>query len=254
MFLLSFLILCFSLFATPAKENRLAIGQGVASPNVTSLVNVSRGYTPENPAGVLYQGGFIGNIQYVRNGDADTGFELGYSSKSWGASAGLYSDGCDACESVVAGAIGFELAKSVWMGLRYEDESLYGLGFMFNPEGHHRGGLVLEYDEIEGPENDIYNIGLGYAYVSNKNTFALEYSLQELENPSATNEIKVLSPSFSRREGKLQISIGYEMRQGDPSDNTDSFWMGAGFSGKSWHLALYSAYKKEMMLTLSGFL
>ncbi len=239
--------------AAPAEENLIAIGQGVSSPNVTSLMNVSRGYTPENPAGVLYQGGFRGSLQYMKNGDSDIGAELGYSGKTWGLAVGLLQPGCDDCEDVTSAAFGFTMGKSLSLGFRYEDESQYALGLMFNPTGKHRLGLIGEMNDPEGPDNNINNYGVGYSYVSKKNTFAVDYSMQELENPNATNDIQILSPSYSRREGPVQVSLGYEIRQGDTNDNNDRFWMGAGFGGKQWHLAVYAAYRREAMLTLSGF-
>ncbi len=250
--LLSILCSIFTL-ATPAEENLIAIGQGVSSPNVTSLINLSRGYAPENPAGVMYQGGFRGSLQYIKNGDTDLGFEAGYSGKEWGMAAGLLQPGCDGCEDVAAGALGFSMGEKIWVGLRYEDEQTYAAGFLFNPEGKHRLGLVGEMIDLEGPNNNRNNYGIGYSYVNKKNTFAVDYSLIEYENPNTVNEITILSPSFSHREGPMQVSLGYEIRQGDPNENNDRFWMGAGFGGRKWHFSAYAAYSREVMLTLSGF-
>ncbi|HEX4923235.1 MAG TPA: hypothetical protein VFV50_04085, partial [Bdellovibrionales bacterium] len=89
------IVFLFIAFTTPASavapdEHRLATGQGIAAPSVSNLVNVSRGYTSENPAGVIYQQGFRASLQASKNGDSDLGLEAGYSNDSLGFAAGTF--------------------------------------------------------------------------------------------------------------------------------------------------------------------
>ncbi|MGZ3721383.1 MAG: hypothetical protein ACXVA9_00550, partial [Bdellovibrionales bacterium] len=107
-------------WATPAIENRLAVGQGIASPNVTSLVNFGRGFTVENPAGVMYQDGFRVSLQAARKVDTDIGYEGGYSGKDYGMAVGMMQPGCAGCKSTTAGILGANLGKNVALGLRYQ--------------------------------------------------------------------------------------------------------------------------------------
>src|SRR5512135_2240588 len=76
------------------QQYLVATGQGIAVPNVSSLINLGRGFLAvENPAGVMYQGGFRGSAEAIKDGTTNTGFEAGYSGRSYGIAAGNLSTG-----------------------------------------------------------------------------------------------------------------------------------------------------------------
>lgn len=245
-------------FAIASDENRLNTGQGIAVPGLDTLVNLGRGYTLQNPAGVMYQDGFRLTGQYAKNGVSDTGFEGGYSGKTVGLAAGIWQPGCDDCESITGVLAGAALSKNILLGLRYmmdNEVPTYGVGLLFNSSGEHRVGLNTEMVDPEGPQNNISNHAVGYGYVTKGHTIAVDYSIQKFENSASTPdpEIKILSLSFQKRVNKLSASLSYEQRMDDPAENNDEFWMGVGFNQKNWQLSVYAEYRQEVMAVLSGY-
>jgi hypothetical protein len=244
-------------FGVAAEENRLSTGQGIAVPSMGNLVNLSRGYTSENAAGVMYQDGLRVSLQYAKNGVSDTGLELGYSGDTLGIAVGTWRRGCTNCEAENAVVVGAALGKSVALGLRYEAVTnlpTYGVGLIFGTDGTHRFGLNADVNDPTGSNNNTTNYGAGYGYVTKEHTIALELSKQDYEDPAATDPtVSLLSVSFQKRVGVLSASMSYEKLLNDPSDNNDDFWMGAGFNSTNWHLAIYADYHSEMMAVLSGY-
>ena len=242
-------------------ENRLATGQGVAAPSMDTLVNLSRGFTSENAAGVMYQDGFRVVAQYAKNGVSDTGFEAGYSGKTFGIAAGMFKPGCDDCKATNSGILGANVTKDIAIGARYsvvDKTPTMGLGLLFNTLGTHRVGINGEQTNPEGELNNTTSYGAGYAYVSKENTIALEVSKRKYENTAteeASGKIMIGSLSYQRRVGDLAASLSYERRMDDDAveDNPDTFWMGAGFNSNAIHLGVYVAYHLEMLAVLSGF-
>jgi hypothetical protein len=204
----------------------------------------------------MYQDGLRVSLQYSKNGVSDTGLEAGYSGQTLGIAVGTWRPGCSGCEAENAAVLGGALSKVVAVGFRYKIAlrvPTYGAGLLIGTEGKHRLGLNVDLTDPEGSQNNITNYGAGYAYVSKDNTIAVEVSQQAYENPATTNEIKILSLSYQRRDGDLGASLSYEKRLNDPADNNDEFWMGVGFNSDNWHLGIYGEYHQEVMAILSGF-
>jgi hypothetical protein len=245
-------------WAVAPEENRLATGQGIAAPNVGTLVNLSRGFTVENPAGVMYQDGFRASAQMAKNLDTDTGVEGGYSGKEYGFAAGMFKPGCSGCKPTTAGILGMNFAKSAALGLRYQTSNnipTYSAGVLFNPSGTHRFGVNVDYMLPPSPAYSTTSVGAGYAYVSKSWTIALEASKQQFQDPTATTgKIVTASLGVQKRVDSLMASLAYESRMNDTNKPTDLMWIGAGFDSTDWNLAFYVNYRQEMMAVLSGYL
>jgi len=254
-------LLCLSLIpaarAEAPHEHRLNTGQGIGVPGLDSIVNLSKGYTFQNPAGVMYQHGLRGTLQYAKNGVSDTGVEAGYSSDTLGIAAGVWKPGCTNCESENGAIAGASLSKFVALGLRYRKVAqtpLYGVGFLFNTDGEHRLGLNAEMTDPEGSSNNTTAYAAGYGFVTKEHSIAIDISKLEYEDPNTPDPtIQLLSVSFQKRSGPLSASLCYEKRLNDTADNNDDFWMGAGFNSTNWHLGIYAEYRQEVMAVLSGY-
>lgn len=230
-------------------ENILAVGQGVASPSTTTLVNMNRGLLgAENPAGVLYVDGFGFNFQMTKAGNTTTnGYELSVSNKEWGLGAGSYAS-CASCTAqqavVVAG--GF---KWLGLGLRYQTVGTvltYGLGGIINQHGKHRLGVHAEQQQAEDPANQVMKTGAGYTYHGNENIFNIEMT----QSKTSTTSRSMNSVGYKKVLNNLEVSLTYEM---DVEASTDHFWMGAGFKGSTFSLAMYAQYNTQMLAVLSAF-
>lgn len=237
--------------------NLVAVGQGIAAPNVTSLVNMGYGYLgAENPAGVMYQQELRLSVEYAKDGSSDTGFEAGDSNDNFGIAAGAHDPTCSGCYSTTAGILGASVDDMMDIGLRYSVSNkvpTYGAGLIFNPNGENRLGVDAEYVDPSGSTTQTLNYGAGYAYVDNDNTVSLESSFQQTQGTGgSTNKVDKVSLGYERREGSLEASMTYE-DDVNASPSADDFYMGAGFSGDTLHLSVYSNYDLNMMVVLSAF-
>jgi hypothetical protein len=248
--LLSFI--CATALAAESDENLVAIGQGVSSPNSTSTVNYSSGFTSENPVGVLYQKSLRLSLQYDQ-GDAPSkgyGAELGAAGKSAGAAVGYYKRDCTGCEGRFAASVAVAMS-SFGLGLRVEEEN-YTLGMLFGVHDTHRFGVVAGVDDSGGAGNKITSYGLGYSYVSSDFTLTLDASKRQHENTAANNDILILTPGISVRASSLQLTVSDRIVMDNTNKTrTDDVWFGVGFGGKSWHLVGYSDYVNDLALVLS---
>jgi hypothetical protein len=258
---MNLLILLFfplTIWAAAAPENRLATGQGIAAPNVTMLVNLSRGFTDENPAGVMYQDGFTASALMAKNVDTDTAFEAGYSGKTFGGAVGMLAPGCTGCKATTAGILGMSFEKTASIGVRYQTQNnvaTYGGGVIFNPEGTHRFGINADRYAPAAPAYSATSYGAGYAYVTKATTIALEISKKENADPAATTANKIMTASlgFQKRVDPLMVSIAYETRMSDTAKPNDLMWMGAGFDSTNWNLQVFVNYRQEMMAVLGAY-
>lgn len=244
--------------ANTASEYRLATGQGIAAPNVPLLTNMHRGYTAENPAGVMFQDGFSVSAGMAKNVDTDMEFQAGYGGKTFGGAVGMLTQGCSGCKAVTSADLGMAFQKTAAIGLRYQTTNnvpTYGAGAILNQGGNHRLGVVFEREMVQSPGYSISRYGGGYAYVTKATTFTLEASKQQSDDPNATtaNKIMVVSGGFQKRVDPLLVSINYEMRSGDNSKPNDLMWMGAGFDSTSWNLSFYVNFHQEMMAVLAAY-
>lgn len=250
------------------KANLIAVGQGVSSPTSTSTVNFSTGYTNEHPVGVVYQNSWrlTGEADHDSdendgegNGNDGYGAEVGYGNGSAGLAAGYYTRDCDNCEGRFAGSGGVVISDSVGVGLRFE-EDLYTAGLLFNPNGTHRFGALLEMNDSGGDGNEVKSYGAGYSYVSSGWTFSLDASKNDYENQATYSDRIIITPGVMVRAGFLQLSLNDNItlnnRENGTSneDETDhNFWAGLGIGGDKFHLAVYANYKNDFSGALSYF-
>lgn len=241
-----------SFFATSAyaglPENLVAVGQGVASPSTTSLVNIGRGLVGfENPGGLMYTKGFRVAVEATKDpAGSNTGFEGSYAGANYGLAVGNWKS-CTDCVAATALILGgaFKYAN---VGLRYQKidtTPTYGLGVVFNAAGKHRFGIHVEDEVPVVQDNSVLKTGVGYSYVGNDDTINIEMTQSKTQTTSTTKN----SIGYKRKVSSLEVSMTYEMGEG----GADLFWMGAGFKGQTFHLAIYSAYNTQMLAVLSAF-
>lgn len=249
------LLFGFSLFfgfsaSASLPEDLLAVGQGVASPSTTSLVNVGRGLVGfENPSGLMYTKGFRVAVEATKDpaSGTSTGFEGSYAGPNYGLAVGNYKSACDGCVANTAFILGAAF-KYADIGLRYQKTDTtptYGLGFLFNAAGKHRFGLHVEDEIPVAPNTSTLKTGVGYSYVNNDDTINVEMTQSKTQTTSTTKN----SIGYKKKVSNVDISMTYEMGEG----GQDLFWMGVGFRGQTFHLAIYSAYNTQLMAVLSAF-
>lgn len=245
-------------YTADLRANRIAIGQGISSPASTSTVNYGSAFTSESPVGVIYQGGFRLSAEYDRNDDSDLpegfGAEFGYGTGEWGAAVGHYKRDCSGCDGVTTGAAALNFSD-IGLGVKIQEDQL-GLGFLFNPFGRHRVGLMVESYDPEGPDNRVTSYGLGYSFVHEIFTLTLDASRRDYEDASpAVEDITLLTPGVGIRVGDMvQISVNDRITLDDGDDNDDDdLWFGVGVGQSNWHLAGYSDYVNDFSLVLSAF-
>jgi hypothetical protein len=252
-FTLSLLVSSFALAKAP-DEHRLATGLGIAAPNVASIVNITDGFTTENPAGVMYQDGFRASLEIARTGDVnDIGYEAGYAGTTFGLAAGNLAPACTGCFPTTGVMLGAEFSKAIFGGLSYQTTNsipTYGVGFLFNASGTHRFGITYDFRNPPTPKSNTTSYAGGYAYVEKKQTFSLEIASKSDEtNPGVSPGIT--SIGYQRRVDSLQVSLAYLMYTNGSSK--DAFWLGAGFNGQTLHLGIYSLYHQTTMFVASAF-
>jgi hypothetical protein len=125
------------------------------------------------------------------------GAELGVGNGRYGMAVGYYERDCDTCEEAVAGALG-ALSGGFGFGLRFAEE-IYSTGLLFNPNGEHRVGLVADFNDPNGDDNNITSFGAGYSYVSQGFTFSLDASKSDYENETENDDVVLLSPGLMVR-------------------------------------------------------
>jgi hypothetical protein len=230
------------------SENLLAVGQGVASPSTTSLVNVNRGLTgAENPAGIMFLKGYKLAAEVIQDTDSGSGFEASYTGNRLGLGVGSFTS-CSACEDSTNLVLGMNF-KKMNLGIRYQTQNsipTYGIGLLVNADGKHRLGLHVEDSNPEDEASTTMNTGFGYSYVNNDQTINIERT----QSKTKTTSSSLTSIGYERKVSSMQVSMTYEM---NADTNVDSFWMGAGFKGQTFHLAVYAQYKRMMLLVISAF-
>lgn len=255
------IIFVFSFLAVPhalavSKTNLLGVGQGISSPTMTSTVNFSKGFTSENPVGVIYQE----KIRLTAQGDTGDnrndglGGELGIGNGQFGAAIGYYNRDCEGCNDNIAGAIGISFGM-VGMGLRV-GEDITSAGVLINPKGKHRFGVMADLRDPDGENNKVTSLGAGYSYVEQQLTFSLDASKLDYQNNMINSDAIWVTPGVSMRFNMVSISLSYDfyVNKEDGSTYDNDLWMGIGF-GKAdqWHVALYSDYTNEWSAAASFF-
>lgn len=247
-------------FAKAPEENRLGLGFGVASPNVGSFMNIATSFTPQNPAGAMYIDGYAASVQIARNaGLNDTGFEGGLANDEFGAAIGFYGPGCDACVSHLAGSVAASIIKKkVHVGLRYakvDTMPTYSTGALFNASDRHRFGLTVAYTSPIAPKTNTLAYTGGYAFVSKSQSIAVELSKRDDEAaaPESNAEIRA-SVGYQKRVESLQVSVNYMRTLNSTAPIApEGFWIGGGFNGETWNLAVYTGYTTQFLAVFSGY-
>ncbi len=248
-----------SAHAVAPEEQRLSVGMGIAAPDVVNLVNISLGDTAQNPAGAMYQDGFVGNLQAARyTGKNDFGFEAGYSGKTVGAKIGNYAPACDGCKSTLGADVGFEISKDFFIGARYaktDETPSYGAGLLINAASKHRGGVTISMTRPSTPKSDTLNYGVGYAYVTKETTFSLELTGRKADaGDDAYNKIMQAAVGFQKRVDVLQLGVTYQRALNSTADPVpENIWVAGGFNGESWHIGISGNMNRDFMATLAGF-
>lgn len=239
--------------ASDSGANLIAIGQGISSPNSTSTVNYSNGFTSENPVGVLYQNSSRLSLQYDQNDSGNSkgfGAEVGYGKKDFGLAVGYYKNDCSNCEGRFAADLAAS-SGSFGFGIRLAEDN-YALGLLFGVTDSHRLGAVIDINNTGGTGNKISSVGLGYSYVSSNFTLTLDASKRDNENNTVNNEILIVTPGISLRAGELQLSVNDRITVDNTNNTkTEDLWVGVGYGGKSWHLVGYSDYVNDLALVFS---
>lgn len=253
---LLFIILLFSLTTMAANDgaNLVAVGQGISSPSSTSTVNYTSGFTVENPVGILYQNNFRLTLQYDQNDSGNSknyGAEFGYGNKDLGLAVGYRKPDCSGCDgrfaANIAGMIG-----SVGLGVKFA-EHLYGVGLLFGAMETHRLGIVVDVNDTAGVGNKVTTYGLGYSYVGDNITFAIDASKVNYENTAGSPpDITIVSPGVTVRTDKIQLSITDRIALNHTNKTQDdTVWFGLGVGGDSWHFVGYADYVNDVALAAS---
>jgi hypothetical protein len=243
-------------FAKGTKSTQLlAVGQGISSPTSTSTVNYSNGFTGENPVGVTYQNSMrvTGEFDTGDSSGSDTqglGGEIGIGNGQYGVALGYYDRDCTGCDGNLSGALGIQFG-SIAFGLKFQ-EDISSLGFIFNPNGKHRFGLMAEI--YKNQLNDFNTYGFGYSYVENNITFSLDASKIDFSNTTSADDTLFITPGVALRFNKVSFSLSYDLYTNKSTGSTyeNKLWFGIGLgTGDNWHVAIYHDYVNDWSVAAS---
>ena len=256
------IIISFVTFAAKASDTRntnlIAVGQGISSPTSTSTINYSSGYTSESPLGTLYQNGLRLTAEYDKSDSAEAyGGEIGYGRGEWGIAAGQHKSDCSGCKATSAAALGVNISD-IGIGIRFA-EDITGAGFLFNPRGTHRIGVMVEANSAAGSGKTVTAYGIGYSYAEQSYTLTLDASSRNFEDKSVKDDRMLVTPGIMIRADMFQISVNDKFtlnkdKSNSAQDDKDSvLWFGLGIGGDKYHLAVYSDYVSDIALAASVF-
>ncbi len=241
---------CNSLALAQNHPNSLAVSQGISSPNRTTSTLYSKGFTRDNPMAVSYQTGYRLTGSLDGGDGTGLGIEGGLGDGQYGLAIGHYSNDCEGCDGNLRGSI-----SAIWgrlgVGLGVIEDH-YSLGFLLNPNGIHRLGLVAEF---ENNQNQRSGFGLGYSFMLPRFTFALDLSKQTFENDIGYEDPLLVTPGLAVRIDVISVSLSYDIYIDDPLDiYRNQVWFGIGVNPtKNWELAFYSEYINSWNLQASYF-
>ena len=244
-------MVCFLLMPSltaEAKENLLAIGQGISSPAINSLPSFSNGYTTENPVGASYQQRTRLSLGIDDGADLGLMGAFGLGNGTYGMAIGYRDAGCENCDNGELSGAASGLFGGVGFGIGLR-EGTVSAGLLFNPTGTHRIGVV-----VDGSESETYFYGVGYSYVAGEITFTVDASQFDIQtesnnpifdNNEADDVIKV-TPGFSFRADMIALTLSYDAYINDTADRGGDIWGGIGVGGdQDWHLAFYADYVSD---------
>ncbi len=238
---------------TSANLNQVAVSQGISSPAITNTALFSKGFTKENPVAASYQNGY--RATGVADGSDTTSFgvDLGVGDTTYGMAIGAYSNSCDGCEAFVRGAL-----SAIWGGFGFGfgvQEDLYTVGMLFNPNGMHRVGVVAEFEDPNGINNNRNAFGVGYSFVLPQFTFSLDMSKQSLENDLLSDSAVMLTPGVAVRVDVFTVSLSYDvfLSNADRTYN-EQLWVGVSARPFSnWEFTFYGEYVDRWTLMTTYF-
>ncbi len=252
---LSFLSLPSLVFAAGAGKSeglRLAVSQGISSPNNTSPVNLSHGFVRVNPAVAGSLSGVNLSVEYGstttnNQKSTTTGAEIGAGNGKFGIALGSIKSDCSSCESRESGILGFSL-DSFSVGLGFQKDKNYSLGLIINPTGTHRFGLVANAYDSPNDGEDVQAYGLGYSYFTDSVVFTVDASKRKTQtpNPDPNDDVILVTPGLEIRADWVSLSVSHDAYTNNKlSTYTNNTWYGIGFGSKDLHLAVYHDYFHE---------
>jgi hypothetical protein len=252
--LITLCIASYSWGANRAHSNMIGVSQGVSAPSQTSTINYSRGFTAENPAGVIYQtqGRLTGQYD-TSNERSGFGGELGIGNGQYGIAGGYYEP-CDGCDSQTQGALGISVSQMA-IGLRF-GRNLSGAGLLFNPHGQHRFGFTAELSRPGGVDEQITSLAGGYSYFTNGFSFSLDASQRTFRTGLVDEDVIMVTPGIALYFNKLSFSLSYDRFINDTVAGfpKDHLWFGLGYGeAGSWYLNVYNDYYNRWSAALSFF-
>ncbi len=244
------------------RAQKLSVSQGISSPAVTSPVNFAHGFTYNNSAvaaqlrdiSLSLEADTSEDDDSQNNYSDDTGYgaEVGVGTGAAGVALGYYTRDCEDCDGRFGGIAGVS-GSAIAFGVGYREDDNYSAGFLFNPKGTHRFGVVADMFNSDLEDADVRSYGVGYSYVGNSFVFALDASKRDTDGPSTPQEdVIMLTPGLEVHSDWLALSVSYDAFVSDDNDiYDDNVWFGVGINGKDWNLAVYHDYVNEWSAALT---
>ncbi|MCB0377320.1 MAG: hypothetical protein KDD33_02415 [Bdellovibrionales bacterium] len=233
------------------STNDLAISQGISSPSYTNVTTVSNGFTFDNPVGASYQKNYRATAFIDGSTSTSLGIDGGVGDSQYGLGLAYYSNSCDGCDGYIRGTM-----SAIWGGFGMGfgvREDVYTMGMMFNPNGLHRVGLVIEYEDPAGRGNNRTGWGLGYSYVTSSFTFSMDMSNQALEDNSLDDGSVLITPAVGVRVDIFAATLSYNFYFSDSTHQfSDGVWVGLSAKPFSkWQFTFYGEFIDRWTLMAS---
>lgn len=244
-----------SSFAFAEKDQRLAVGQGIAAPLAQTAVNFSNGFTFSNSAvaakmkspQLTLEGDF--GEDSSGNDQSGLGAEFSLGNGQAGIGLGYYQNDCDGCDGRFGAIAGFQFS-SVAIGIGFREEDQFSAGLLFNPKGSHRIGVTA--DMFNSDVSDVFSYGVGYAFHGQGFVFAIDASKQETEVEGDNTDIIRVTPGLEVHADKWGLSVSYDTAVNDDSaPYDDNVWFGVGYRGQNFEIMGYHDYVNEWSLAVS---
>ena len=250
-----FCVQMITFFAFAEREQRLAVGQGIAAPLVQTSVNFSNGFTYSNSAVAAK----MKSVQLTLEGDfgddssgndqSGLGGELSLGNGQAGIALGYYTNNCDGCDGRAGGIAGVQLS-SIAVGVGFREEDNFSAGVLLNSKGAHRFGFTA--DVLQEDMADVFSYGAGYAYYGQGFVFTVDASKQETEVEGDNTDMIRITPGLEVHADKWGLSISYDTAINDNSTPFDNnVWFGVGYKGQNFEIMGYHDYVNEWSVAVS---
>lgn len=249
------LLLSFLITLPTYAYQHLAVGQGVSAPHQGFGTFFSNGFTAENTfsAAQLNKARLTAAYAETESDTKYTGAEFAYGNGTAGFQISYLDSDCTGCDDDVKGSLGLEVA-GVGVGLGFI-EDLYSLGFMLNPNGEHRIGIIAEsFIDSDNSSNEYTTFGVGYSYYSDQFIFALDASKLEYKSAATNDDRVIVSPGLLLPFNQFSISVTHDVNLNLPEGSTvdDETWFGFAFHPQdNFSVAVYSEFIGEVTATVS---